>query len=690
MSPGCLSSLSRSKSTTASPVTAMPGASKRGVGSKVKQACRRIEQLVTQPTPKSGEPKPIDAFLNNGPQAPDRPPAAPPLPVQNAAPRPSPLVEKYKITYSPAFNSDPRASSVQNEQRRVDKIAGGYVRPQDTIPEEDTPPPVPPKGKSAPTPYVPYSAGEYWRHRKPRPKAIHPNLPVSQSAETLVDPNARRLTLDLASTSLSLPLGETFAFETERASHLETKPATDGLQNHDAVASTSGPGSSRRPRHKKRQRSRSGKLQQTELQIKIPDTILESDQHSPFSFMADTSPAPVAAPSKRPKSLHVRSHTAEELHFDAGHHPAPTQAKPSGDMYGELHALRAGRPGHKRASTQQSLSQQSQTAAAAAWKVYAPKETKPSQYKPFNPVVVKHSPDQRQTTSSIFGSPVSSDGKAPRITSGVLPQETGDTLKNMFSDALGNPAQPKSIPKTVTVRDASVVQPGGGSSYRSARYRSPRAEAVPDEIHIPMEPVRTPPEVPTRPPYPVTPTAPQPPHHQQPDRQDSGPSTEGSRVMQARSQTIKRHQARRVSIETQGSQKSQVKVDRLATPLPLGHTTSRQSSIGGEPLPRFYGFRGDEAATEHRRRYEERRRLRREQRQREEHERKRQAQESERQEHERQQQEAQRRWNEVNDGDLIDFRNASQETSSAGLPSLQGTVDQAFVFWANQEASLLD
>ena len=687
MRPGCLSSLSRSKSTTASPVAAMPGASKRGVGSKVKQACRRIEQLVTKPTPKSGEPEPIDAFLNNGPQAPDRPPAVPPLSIQNAAVRPSPLVEKYKIPYSPAFNSDPRASSVQNEQRRVDKVAGGYVRPQDTIPEEDTPPSVPPKSKSVPTPYVPYSAGEYWRHRKPRPKAIHPDLTVSQSAETLVDPNVGRLTLDLASTSLSLPLGEIFASETERASHLQGTLTKAGSQTLNTTANGTKPRSSQHPKPKKRQRSRSGKLQRAELRIDVPDTILESDQHSPFSFMAKTPPVVVNGSPKRPKSMHVRSHTAEELHFDAGHRPAPTQAKTSGDMYGELHALRAGRPGHKRASTQQNFGQLSH--AAASWKVYAPKETRPSQYTPFNPKAVKQSPEQRQTTSSIFGSPKVTVGKAPRIASGVLPQETSDILKSMFSDALGNPAQLESIPKTAAVRDASVIQPVRASLYRSAKYRSPRAESVPDEIDIPTEPVQTPPVIPTRPTYPVTPTAPQPRRPEQPDLNYSRPSMEGSCVMQARIQTVERTQARKVSIKSHESQKSQVKVDGLATPIPLSHTTRRQSSVGGDPLPRFYGFRGDEAATEHRRRYEERRRLRREQRQQEEQERKREEQERQRQEQEREQQEAQRRWNEVNDGDLIDFRNASQESIS-GLYSLQGTVDQAFVFWANQEASLLD
>lgn len=688
-----MSSLSRSKSTTASPVTAMPGASKRGVGSKVKQACRRIEQLVTKPTPKSGEPEPIDAFLNNGPQAPDRPPAAPPLPVQNAAPRPSPLVEKYKIPYSPAFNSDPRASSVQNEQRRVDKIAGGYVRPQDTIPEEDTPPPVPPKGKSAPTPYVPYSAGEYWRHRKPRPKAIHPNLPVSQSAETLVDPNARRLTLDLAPTSLSLPLGQTFASETEPASHLPGNLTQDGSQTLDTTATGTRPHSSQHPRPKKRQRSRSGKLQRAGLHIDVPDTILESGQYSPFSFMTKTPPAVASGSSKRPKSLHVRSHTAEELHFDAGHRPAPTQAKTSGDMYGELHALRAGRPGHKRASTQQNLGQQSQ--AAASWKVYAPKETRPSQYTPFNPKAVKQSPEQRQTTSAIFGSPKVTDGKAPRITSGILPQETADMLKNMFSDAPGPPAQLELTPGPAPRGNVPVIQPVRSSSYRSAKYRSPRAESVPEEADRPREPVRPPPVVPTRPPYPVTPTVARPEQSRKPIADTSRSFTEGVRV--ARTQTVKRTQARKVSIKSPESQKSQVKVDRLATPLPLGHTTQRQSSVGGDPLPSFYGFRGDEAATEHRRRYEERRQLRREQRQKEDQERKREEQERQqmeeerkRQEQEREQREAQRRWNEVNDGDLIDFRSASQETSSAGLPSLQGTVDQAFVFWANQEASLLD
>ena len=676
MSPGCLSSLSRSTSTNSPPSAVMPGASRRGVGSKVKQACRRIEQLVTRPIIKPGEPEPIDAFLNNGPQAPDRPPTAPPLPIQNAAPRPSP----YKIPYSPAFNSDPRASSVQNEQRRVNKVARSYVRPEETIIEEDTPPLVPPKGKSAATTYIPYSASEYWRHLNPRPRAIHPNLLTSQSAEILADPKGGLLTLDLASTSLSLPLGETFASETERASQLQGTLTEDGSQTLNTAANGTKPHNSRHLRPKKRQRSRSGKLQRAGLHIDVPDTMLESDQHSPFSLMTKTPPAVANGFPKRPKSLHVRSHIAEELHFDAGHRPAPTQAKTSGDMYGELDALRAGRPGQKRASTLQNLGQHSQT--TAPWKVYAPKETMPSQYTPFNQNAVKQLPEERQTISSIFGRPKVTDSKAPRIASGILPQETRDILKNIFGDGLDNPAQLESIPKTIAMTDAPDIQHIRASSYRSAKYRSPRAESVPDETVVPTEPTRTPPVIPTRRPYPVTPTVPQPEHLKQPNTNCSPPFIDGACVMQARTQTVKRTQARKVSIKTQGSQKSQVKVDRLAAPLALGQTTQRQPSMEGDPLPRFYGFRGDEAATEHRRRYEERRRLRREQRQQEERERK-------RQEQERKQQEAQRRWEEVNDGDLIDFRSASHETSS-GVHSLQGTVDQAFVFWARQEASLLD
>ena len=674
MSPGCLSSLSGCINTTSSSSSAaMPGASKRGVGSKVKQACRRIEQLVIKPTTKPGEPEPIDAFLNNGPQAPNRPPPAPPLPIQNAAPESSPLAEKYKIPYSAAFSSDPRASSVQNEQRRVNKIARGYVRPQDTIAEEDTPPPVPPKGKSAPARQLPHNTGEYWRHRKPRPRAIYPDLPVSQSAETIVDTKGDRLTLNLVSTSLSLPLGKTFAIETEQALHHGAKPAADGLHTRSTGASSSESPSSQRPRPNKRQRSRSRKVQRKELDIDVPDTVLENDQHSPFSFMIDRSPAFSTASSKRPKSLHVRSHTAEELHFDAGPRLVLTQAKSGHGMYGEFHALRAGRPGHKRASTQHELGQNSHT--AAPWKVYAPKETRLSQHTPFNPKAAKQGPEERQTTSAIFGIPQTTEGKSPRIASGILSQETGGSLKNMFSDVLDNPAQLESMPKTATARDALDCQHVRASSYRPARYRSPGVESVPDETIVPTAPIRPPPVIPTRLPYPVTPTGPQPEHSRQSNTNCSQPYTGGARVMQARAQTVKRTQARKVSIRSQGSQKSEVKVDRLAAPLPMGHTTHCQPSVEGDVLPRMFGFRGDEAATEHRRRYEERRRLRREKRQQEE--------------QEREQREAQRRWEEVNDGDLIDFRSVSQETSSV-QPNLQATVDQAFVFWARQEASLLD